>query len=213
MSAALFSRELKIQKLKYQFGEPVDHDLIEQHLAALEKIDLNALNSDELKKSFWINCYNGLTNYWIIHFNIQHHMREVVDIFKKPRISVDAWSFSLDDIEHGILRQNARPQFTQEDERRQFMVNQLDYRIHFALNCGAQSCPPLAYYDDQQIEQQLQMAESSFVENAFLVNEQKQQIHCSSLFEWYREDFSSVYLNDPQYENYKVILMPYDWSI
>ncbi len=50
--------------------------------------------------------------------------------------------YSLDDIEHGILRCN-RPHpggdimLTNEDPRLEFTMTTLDPRIHFALVCGA----------------------------------------------------------------------------
>ena len=51
--------------------------------------------------------------------------------------------FSLDDIEHGILRSNrVHPTskvvfFDADDERLKLSVKSFDCRIHFALNCGA----------------------------------------------------------------------------
>jgi thiol-disulfide isomerase/thioredoxin len=32
----------------------------------------------------------------------------------------------------------------------------VDYRIHFALNCGAKSCPPIVYYSPEKLDQQLE---------------------------------------------------------
>lgn len=57
--------------------------------------------------------------------------------------------FSLDDIEHGILRCNTPPPgasdspFDASDERKPLSLTRLDPRLHFALNCGARSCPPI----------------------------------------------------------------------
>jgi hypothetical protein len=66
--------------------------------------------------------------------------------------------YSLDDIEHGVLRANrghpaagGRPQFGPEDPRRRgLVVQELDPRIHFALNCGARSCPPIRVYTEEK---------------------------------------------------------------
>jgi len=61
--------------------------------------------------------------------------------------------YSLNDIENGVLRSNrvsavplTRPPFGMEDPRLAIMLPQCDPRIHFALNCGANSCPPIAVY-------------------------------------------------------------------
>ena len=51
--------------------------------------------------------------------------------------------FSLDDIEHGILRANRehpsrkQSQFNLNDPRLKYSIDLFEPRIHFALNCGA----------------------------------------------------------------------------
>lgn len=59
--------------------------------------------------------------------------------------------FSPDDIEHGLIRSNrphpSTPQrttyFNVLDPRSRLSVPYFDPRIHFILNCGARSCPPI----------------------------------------------------------------------
>lgn len=78
-----------------------------------------------------------------------------------------------DDIEHGILRSNAiapasigallklpflaRPQFKKGDPRREYVVSPVDPRIHFALVCGAKSCPPIKLYTPDNLDEGLQV--------------------------------------------------------
>lgn len=78
-----------------------------------------------------------------------------------------------DDIEHGILRSNAvapasigallklpflaHPQFKKGDPRRGYAVSPLDPRIHFALVCGAKSCPPIKLYTPDNLDEGLQV--------------------------------------------------------
>lgn len=56
---------------------------------------------------------------------------------------IGEYNFSLDDIEHGILRCNrVHPSkkislFSDGDPRIKFCIRTFDPRIHFALNCGA----------------------------------------------------------------------------
>lgn len=60
--------------------------------------------------------------------------------------------FSLDEMEHGILRANAphpsgkRLLPDEADPRLKLAMKELDFRIHFALNCGAKSCPPIRLF-------------------------------------------------------------------
>ena len=44
-----------------------------------------------------------------------------------------------------------------------FKLNKLDYRIHFTMNCGASSCPAIAYYKPETIQEDLGLAENVFV--------------------------------------------------
>lgn len=208
-----FSKDLKIARYAYQYGDIVNHELIEEHLINLQKVDLKLYTNDTEKLAFWINVYNGMTNYAIIKFEIKVSMKEQIDFFKKPLFTIDELAFSLDDIEHGLLRRNARNHIALGDPKLAFMIPEIDYRIHFALNCGAQSCPAIAFYTEEKLEEELATAETSFVSQEFIVNHQEKTISCSSLFEWYKPDFGNRFLNDPLYSDYKVFLKEYDWSI
>ncbi|MFK7932717.1 MAG: DUF547 domain-containing protein [Saprospiraceae bacterium] len=199
--------------MNYQFGEIVNRNLIQQHLTDLQQFDLNELKSETQKKAFWINIYNGMTNYVIIERQIQQSMKEAEGIFRQKIFSIGAMEFSLDDVEHGILRRNQRAMFSASDPRLALQVDDLDYRIHFALNCGAQSCPMIAFYTTAQIEEELAIAERSFIEQEFLVDIDKKRINCSPLFEWYRADFGKRFLDDSAYADFEVRLREYDWSI
>ena len=77
---------------------------------------------------------------------------------------------SLDGIEHGILRRsrwrlglgfvgNPLP----SPFERQHRVGRLDPRIHFALNCAAASCPPIAAYRPSDVDAQLDLATRSYL--------------------------------------------------
>ena len=79
--------------------------------------------------------------------------------------------YSLNDIENGILRSNRqsmgtlyRKPFKDEDPRLKVSLGQVDPRIHFALNCGAKSCPPITTFSGDQVQDQLKIATASFLE-------------------------------------------------
>lgn len=50
-------------------------------------------------------------------------------------------------------------------------VDKAGYRIHFALNCGAKSCPPIAFYKPRQMDRQLEMATKPYLEGEAEYNE------------------------------------------
>lgn len=208
-----FSKQLKIDKSRYlsnkNFTSPSDGTWKDR----LEEVDISLLDDDDKKKAFWINVYNGFTNYLIIEKRLKFNMKEDKTFFRDNLLTVGEYQFSLDDIEHGLLRKNARKHLMNNDPRLKLQVNLLDYRIHFALNCGAKSCPAIANYTFSNINEELSLAESVFSEAEFVVNHTKRSIVCSELFVWYKDDFNQVYLNDHQLEGYEVNLTPYDWNI
>jgi len=97
---------------------------------------------------------------------------------------------SLDEIEHGVLRKyrikkslGYLPNWFAPAWIKKWAVDQLDYRIHFALNCGAASCPPIAFYNDIRIDSQLEMATLSFLESETKIDHSSRTIHLSQLFQ------------------------------
>ena len=206
-----FSKQLKVASAKFLAGQAVNKAALEAHLPQLATVPLAALTTDTHKKAFWINIYNGLTNLLIVQLGIQGSMKAVEGVYSRYTFIIGQYQWALDDIEHGLLRRNARPRLEKNDPRHALMVQQLDHRIHFALNCGARSCPPIAYYTAEQLDQQLHLAEQSFAEQEFVVNHQLKTISCSALFDWYRADFGAHYLNNPAYAGYTVTLRPYNW--
>jgi len=160
-----------------------------------------------------------LANYQIVKNVLRESVWEKRDFFTDQCLLIDDFAFSLDDIEHGILRWNGprkkeKPdQFLAGDERLKLMVQTMDYRVHFALNCGSLSCPPIAYYSQGKIDEQLRLAEESFSAVEFVINQEGKGIDCSSIFLWYRSDFGNHYLNDSVLSQYTVNERPYIWKI
>jgi hypothetical protein len=123
--------------------------------------------------AFFINTYNAL----IVHGTVVHgtpsNLLKRLKFFGSCIYSIGGVNYSADDIEHGILRANAtspasvgallglpilkKPQFRDGDPRRSVVVDPMDPRIHFALVCGAQSCPPIKLYTPDNLEQGLQV--------------------------------------------------------
>lgn len=169
-----------------------------RHLTALlPTFDLATLASCEQKLAFWLNLYNALVIDGIIHYGIRKTVHEVPGFFRRAAYNVGGYRFSLDDIEHGILRANAGhliipgPQFGKNDPRRSFVLDEIDFRIHFALVCGAASCPPVRFYDPQQIDAQLDLAARNFIEQTIEFEPHHQIVRLSKLLQWYGEDFGA----------------------
>ncbi|MCE7996569.1 MAG: DUF547 domain-containing protein [Roseivirga sp.] len=214
-----FSRLMKVALGNYHAGVIVDIEELEKQFAALSKFDLSSLIDDDLRKTFWINIYNGLTNYFIIRHGLKNSVWEVENFFSALRVSIGGTHFSLDDIEHGILRKNGERkkgksrQFETGNPKLKLMVKEFDPRIHFALNCGSISCPPIAFYSAENIGKELNLAEESFALQEFKIIPDKLEIHCSEIFIWYQMDFPDTYLNSPDLKGFAVKPIPYQWTI
>ncbi|MEO0898611.1 MAG: DUF547 domain-containing protein [Bacteroidota bacterium] len=191
----------------------------------LEKIDVGALKlalaDDQGKKTFWINIYNA-------YFQILRRAgNQAPDIYKNKLIPIAGRLFSLDDIEHGILRRfrlkHENSYFEDpsiEGWIREMAVDEVDFRIHFALNCGARSCPPIAFYSLFNIDPQLEMATLSFLNQETDLYFEKKEAHISMLFPWYEADFGGEsgmreilerYLQ-VKLSNWKLVYKEYNWD-
>lgn len=214
-----FSKSLKIQKANFFSNESVDENEIRELLEKLENFDPLAMKEEGEKKAFWINCYNGFTNWLIIKRNIRGRMISNPFVFLTPKLKIGSYELSLDDMEHGVLRCNNKApykpwrQFKRNDPRVQLQLSQLDFRIHFALNCGAISCPAIAYYSSEKINQELDLAEDSFAAQNFVVDDDLKTVTCSLIFKANKKDFGDKYLNDPKYKGYRIIVNRYDWTV
>lgn len=180
------------------------------------------LDHDDKRKAFWINMYNA---YFLILR--KEHRLEKPDIFKNKIITIANKKFSLDDIEHGILRRyrwkyslGYLPNPFSSSLIKSLAVASIDYRIHFALNCGAESCPPIAFYHFDKIEKQLEMSTISFLETETIKNEKERVIYISQLFKWFKADFGGIkgirnILKEKiqmETKDYRLVYSDYSWD-
>lgn len=184
------------QKLSNQLTD-VDLELL---------LDENDTVNDQNLLAFFINIYNSLTIHSLAYLsnasdskvpegNLLSQMEGQFWSKMAYLIGCKSEAFSLDDIEHGILRANRihpgknKVFFSDDDPRKRYSVKNFDPRIHFALNCGAKGCPPIAFYTLENLERGLQMATTNFITNETEIIEEKNVVVLSKLFLWYKADF------------------------
>ena len=184
---------------------------LEAVLAALGSVNVADLSRKE-QKAFYINLYNAamlqaVFEHWPVD-SVKAIGPEPFSIFKKKFIRLGDRRLSLDKVEKGILLQDY-----------------FDPRIHFAVNCASESCPPLRAEPfvgkrlDTQLEAQTQLFAAS--KRAARVDRAQKSVAYSSLFKWYADDFPGTspadYLNqyrkDPLPTNFEAEWIPYDWSL
>lgn len=196
----------------------------------------------ETRIAFFLNIYNSL----ILHSTA---VLQPADLPAKFALySQASYQFgsgdekiilTLDDIEHGILRGNRskpsakQPLFGERDVRRSLSVadDKVDARIHFALNCGAKSCPRIRVYSSDKLESELEMAAKTFC-GAEVSIQDDDTISLSKIFLWYGSDFGdddkaklatiSKWLPQPtqdklmalvQQDKIKIDFRAYDWGL
>lgn len=164
--------------------------------AALKDFNLETLETREGKMAFWINLYNTLVIQGIIELGIDDSVREISNFFKSVCYRIGPHNFSADDIEHGILRSNARPPyrllpvFSGKDPRKRYALESRDNRIHFALVCGSRSCAPIRFYEPAKIDEQLDLTARNFVNSSeVVILPEDNSILLSQIFQWYSRDF------------------------
>lgn len=185
------------------------------------------LITDNQKKAFWINIYNAYTQIILSKNPDQYKNRG--SFFGSKQIAIAGEQLSLDDIEHGILRHSrvkwslgyfSKP-FPSRFEKKT-RVSKLDFRIHFALNCGAKSCPPIAFYSPEQLDKQLDMATKVYLKAESDYKEHENKICVPALMGWFRRDFGgkkkiSALLEQlsiiPKGKHPSVKFKKYDWNL
>lgn len=211
------------EKLLYQVKTKKSTKDIESEIASttMEQM-VNGLNNDNAIKTFWLNMYNAW--YQIL---AQREKLKNPEIFTKKTILIADHSFSLDDIEHGILRKYrwkySKGYFTSffpEKLIKQLAVSQIDYRIHFALNCGAKSCPPIAFYRYSTIEQQLDVATKTFLIAETEFDDIQKELYVTKIMDWFIADFGGKKgikeiikkVLNKEVSNYSIHFKPYNWD-
>lgn len=155
---------------------------------------ISSVKTDNEKKAFWINLYNAYTQVALKNNPDQYKKRS--RFFRKKQVAIAGHLFSLDDIEHGILRRSKikwslgyfNKLFPGKTEKA-LRVDHLDYRLHFALNCGAKSCPPIAYYNPEAIGKQLDLATKAYLKSDARYDEQSNTLYLPAIMSWFRRDF------------------------
>lgn len=204
----------------------------EEILKKLKEINNDSLqaylNTDAKKECFWINIYNGHC-LKTLKKDPSLYLEDRSSYFDKEQIYIGDLELSLEDIEHGILRKGATIWTTgylrlpfRNKLVRKYAVKDVDFKIHFALNCGAKSCPPIAVYYEDLVEQQLSRATQKFLEKTVIIDEEKKEVSVPAFMNWFRADFggkngiNSILYNSeiiPDNSGAKIVFSEYDWTM
>lgn len=183
------------------FVDQVIHDLPVaawlDHFRTLDPDRLDrALDTQARQLAFWINVYNGYTQHFLKQ-DPSLYLKDRPAYFGKDQIDIAGERVSLEDIEHGVLRRGAttytlghvRALWLRRPFVRRFAVDRVDYRIHFALNCGARSCPPVMPYDAATLDAQLDAGTRDYLQRQVRYDARADTVTVPALLRWFSADF------------------------
>jgi len=159
------------------------------------------------KIAYWLNVYNATVMKMIIDEYPIQSINQLENPWKRKAFKSKGIRYSLDDIEHNILRKFGDP------------------RIHFLLNCGSMSSPRLwnRAYTSTNIEYALEERTREFINDPQRNQINSKTVRISQLFEWYEEDFVSnhtdvidfinEYATTPINKNIVKKYVTYDWTL
>jgi len=163
-------------------------------LANIETLDFKRLRIPA-QTSFWINVFNAGVLRDSPELEFAAGPRDVHAFFEQPRLKVGGHTFSLDEVQHGLLRGNVakhgkmRAPMSREDPRLAFMPIAFDERMHFALYSAARSSPPLRAYDGGDLDKQLEQATVDYLQRTVRVENDGALVVLPRVFDWYAKDF------------------------
>ena len=191
-----------------------DGQKLRKYITYLEETTPDISWSKNKQKAFWINAYNAYTIYLVLHAVHAEKIKSTIDIKKEgksawniPFAKIGAKTYTLDHIEHNILRKNL-----------------FDPRIHVGVNCASSSCPKLGNtaFTEENIEATLEQLMKDFINDTSRNKIGKKKIQISSIFEWFQKDFTknstlidylNTYSNTKINSNAKISYLKYDWSL
>ena len=129
--------------------------------------------------AYWINAYNAFVLRGVID---AYPIASVKDaflfsgFFNRQEFVAGGKKLTLDNIENDIIRPRYR-----------------DPRIHFAVNCGAISCPILENraFGGRDLNARLEKALARFAADPRHVSSEGSALYLSKILDWYGDDFSN----------------------
>ncbi|MBK0382655.1 DUF547 domain-containing protein [Pedobacter sp. SD-b] len=201
---------------------------IQDKFANVSEEDLRkGLPDDANRKSFWINVYNGYIIAILKKDKSQYKDRNA--FFAKKQVKIAGHTLSFDDIENGMIRKSQYKfglgyirKILPSAFERHLRVDDRDFRIHFTINCGAKSCPPVRVYKPDGLYDQLENAAKAYLTDHTKYYKEKNQVESSVLMSYFRGDFGGksgqkTILKDfkliPENSDPKITYGPYDWTL
>lgn len=154
---------------------------LDNYLKHLSTANVREKCTREAKLAFWINAYNAVTVHGILReyptTSIRNHTAKLgYNVWKDLKLFVGGQPYSLDDMEHKVLRKMNEP------------------RIHFAVVCASIGCPRLlnSAYMPKKVNEQLDLNAKDFFSRPQNFRHRGSEFQLSSILDWYGKDFGAT---------------------
>lgn len=150
-----------------------DSSLLYRYFQELSANKPNDTWSRDEQMAYWINAYNAYTIKLIIDSYPLKSIKDIKEPWDKKFFKIDGEWYSLNDLEHRILRKFGDP------------------RIHFAINCASFSCPVVwnRAYTAENLQTALDTQTEKFINDPTRNTITKTDVKVSKIFSWYKRDF------------------------
>jgi len=144
---------------------------------------------------FWLNAYNACALMAVLEGAPDQDVSRIEGFFERERVRVAGLGYSLDDIEHGLLRGNThkygrlRGPLARDDSRLAFTPLIYDERMHFALYSACRSTPALRAYHAGGLETELEQAAREYLRRTVRVEHEGAVVVAPKQLYWYARDF------------------------
>lgn len=171
----------------------------ERRLAAFDRSRLRrALRGRARRLAFWLNCYNAYLRLRCANDRsvFEGGSLERWKFYARDRIPIAGVRLSLADIEHGMLRGSKHPwgfgylprPFPSSFER-EFRLEAVDPRIHFALSKVGERGPPSTVFSPADVDETLELTTEWYLEDTVVHEASSNIVRVPFVFLWYRGDF------------------------
>lgn len=171
------------------------------------KLDTKATNAG---MAYLLNVYNILVINSIVENLPTESPQAIPGFFSKNEHNLGGTKYTLDQIENELIRPIYK-----------------DPRVHFALVCGANGCPPISdkAYNGEVLDETLDSRVKQSVNDPdfIQISEDSSSVKVSEIFEWFKDDFQqknenilefiNSYRDEELPETIKISTYKYDWGL
>lgn len=168
----------------------------------LPRVQLASMNEPQ-RVVFFLNIFHSLQMHAYLESHMPDSLQDRIHIMASFAYNIGDQSFSLLEIEHGILRHwSPYPKElldgmfhfpakwkTTDWPKSQFAPRRTDPRFNFVLSPLASSGPPLHVFTTENLEHTLQMATESYLRRNVLVSPDNSVIILPKQLYWYAREF------------------------